>query len=208
MSSSQEIRTGGIGISLNASYSLAHGPWQLLPHAPLIAEQTGITLSEQHMNCQLFLHYIYRLHFVPIPQMWSSEIAQDESRFFKTIASSRDQFKNVQQFIGDIYMFEPMPRQADSKFDPQDERNLHLAIGTGSFQDGKPLLVHANRWDGKENIWSVAKFFQPVAKYDSGDPPIRRYRKLVRIKRLIPEYWDIGVKPHVHHGRYFYIPAD
>ncbi|MDO8610162.1 MAG: hypothetical protein Q7R95_06420, partial [bacterium] len=191
MSSSQEIRNGGIGISLNASYSLTHGPWQLLPHASQIAEQTGIPLGEQLMNCQLFLHQIYRLHFIPIPQMWSSEIAQDESYYFRTIASTRTQFKRAQQFMGDIYMFEPMPRQADSDFDSEDERNLHLAIGA-SFKNGIPHLIHANRWDGKVSIWPLNKFFQPVSKYDNNDPPKRRYRRLVKIKRLMPDYWDIG----------------
>lgn len=162
-------------------YSRRHGPWMELPHADQIAESLGVPFDPLLTNCQRLIHLVYKLKFgVELPAaMWSAEIWDDETLF-------REVKKKEQQYPADIYLFSPFSRKT------MDPKELHLAVGTGIFKKNKPLLLHANRYDGGISTWSLPEFISPVPP--SPDP---RY-KLAGIKRLKDELWETSVKPSIY----------
>lgn len=159
----------------------------------------------QGLNCQRFVHEIYSQMGISLPQMWSREIEEDESLLFYTINYDPVQ-QNAQLFIGDIFMIEPAYNPRKHIFPEHHPGNDHMGIYSGrKYPNGEPEILHANFIDGTVSRWPLSRFF--LKFYTNGDPsPRKRYVGLKAVKRLLPNYWDIYIRPYV--GYFFYTNDD
>ncbi len=161
-------------------YSFHYGPWMTLTNARLIAKQAGIPFDIEAINCQLFIHTIYRdLFGVQLPQLWSKEIYEDQLLFVPVK-------KTEKQYVGDIFMFQPYYKK---EFNPME---LHLAVATGEFINSKPVLAHATYHVNGVDFWELDRFINS----NSNTPPEPRYI-LKTIKRLRDDLWIPNIRPFV-----------
>jgi len=97
---------------------------------------------EDGINCQLLVHVFYR-QFLEVnlsPQEKSRETFEDG--LFRPIMDEP-------YHVGDIFYFGPAGLT--------DARRLHLGVYIGEIQ-GEPLVLHANRVDGRVSIWPLSEF--------------------------------------------------
>ena len=149
---------------LGFPYNYARGPW---------LENKDET-ARDGLNCQLFVHFIYKKWFgVVLPKgMWGKEIYEDHRILFRSVAVDEEELKK-----GDIFLFGPKQLV--------DARRLHLAVYTGEMDEDKDLLLlHVNSIDQISSLWPLRKFHQ-----------YRRYKILHRVKRLTPELFNLFIRP-------------
>lgn len=150
-------------------------------------------------NCQLHLWLIYNhvFGYTLIPDMLSQEIWNMKNGLFVPV----DKRKQMHS-LGDIYFLKPWPIEGRSDFDPNDPKRLHVAVGTGIFENGIPEITHTS----KETGTAVIELLTDLTKPQGGEKRAK-YQKLLGVRRLEGKgkhgSWDYYIGPHI--GKYLYI---